>query len=136
MTDISKRQRAWFYIYKKQKRCETFIYIQKSQHFSKSETISATFLYAKITTLYVTRFFIKIWGWYLNTKIMTLCVTWYCYLQKSRYFAKTRQFALRFYIQNVGHFALHFYTVWLKWMAMFMPNTLIWLVCWPNSSDL
>ena len=52
MTAISKRQRARFYIYIKPKKCESFLY-------TKSKTISVTFLYTERMTLYVTQFFMK-----------------------------------------------------------------------------
>ena len=57
MTAISERQRARFYICKKQKKIETFLYTQKAGHFAKSKTISVRFLNPKSMTLYVTRFF-------------------------------------------------------------------------------
>ena len=47
-----------FLYLQKTKNCQTF-YIQKSRHFAKSKIISVTFLYTKIKTLHVTRFFMK-----------------------------------------------------------------------------
>ena len=46
MIAISERQRASFYIYKKQKIAKRF-YIQKARHFSKSKTIYVTFYIQK-----------------------------------------------------------------------------------------
>ena len=36
------------------------MYIQKSRHFAKSNTICVTFLFTKIQTLYLTQFFMKV----------------------------------------------------------------------------
>ena len=58
MAAISGIQRVQFYIYKKQKLRKVLIY-QKSRYFAKSKTICVAFLYTKIETPYVTRFFIK-----------------------------------------------------------------------------
>ena len=53
MTAMSERQHARFYIFKKQKKCEPFLY-------TKIKTISVTFLYTKCMTLYLTIFFMII----------------------------------------------------------------------------
>ena len=58
VTSISKRQHARFYIYKKRKNTKRF-YIQKARHSAKSKTISVTFLYTKIMTLYVKQILMK-----------------------------------------------------------------------------
>ena len=62
MTPIYERQRAHFYIYNKQKNCETFLYThkQKSRHFAKRKTICVIFLLTKSRTLCVTRFVINV----------------------------------------------------------------------------
>ena len=103
MTSISKRQRAHFYMYKKKKQLRNvYIYLKKSRYFEKSKAICVTFLFTKIQTHYVTRFFVKL----LKLEFL--------YIQKSRHFAlqdvfiyknpdtskKSRQFALFFLIQN------------------------------------
>ena len=76
MTPIKEIQCAHFYIYKNQKNCETFIYIQKSRHIAKSKTICVTFLFTKIQTLNVTQFFMKKFNWHLYIyKNLTLIVT-------------------------------------------------------------
>ena len=106
MTAISEIQRAHFYIYKKAKTIPKRFYIQKSGHFAKNKTISVTFLYIKSTTLYVTRFFMKILKLaFIYKKHVTLrCVTFY--LQKFRHFAKSKTICVIFYMQKSGHFAL------------------------------
>ena len=44
MTPISERQRAHFYIYKKEKKLlNVYIYIQKARHFAKIKTIPVKF---------------------------------------------------------------------------------------------
>ena len=48
------------FIYTKSKKVVKRFYIQKSGHFTQSKTISVTFLYTKIETLYVTQFFMEI----------------------------------------------------------------------------
>ena len=58
ITAITERQRALFYIYKKQNIAKRF-YIQNKRHFAKIKTICVMFLYTKIQTLYVTQFFMK-----------------------------------------------------------------------------
>ena len=59
MTNISEIESAHFIYTKRKRKCETFIYKQKSRHFEKSKTICVTFLFTKIQTLYVMRFFMK-----------------------------------------------------------------------------
>ena len=51
MTPISERQCARFNIYKKQKKRNIYIYVQKARHFAKSKTISVTVLFKKNQTL-------------------------------------------------------------------------------------
>ena len=58
MTAIRKIQGLCFYIYKKQKKRETF-YIQKSINFGKARQYLLR-IYMKSKTLYVTQFFMKI----------------------------------------------------------------------------
>ena len=59
MTAICERPRARFNI-KKLKNVAKHFYIQKTRHFSKSKTISVTFLCTKSLTFYATRFFMKV----------------------------------------------------------------------------
>ena len=105
MTIIIERQRARLYTQKATKIAKLF-YKQKTRHFSKSKTVSVTFLYTKINTLDVK-------GFYENDEVGI-------YIQKAWHFAlcdvfiykkldtsqKARQFAIRFYIQKSGTFAL------------------------------
>ena len=58
VTATIERQHARLYMYKKKKIAKRFN-IKKSRQLAKSKTISVTFLYTKIWTLYVTRFFMK-----------------------------------------------------------------------------
>ena len=95
----SEIQRASFYIYKKQKKCKTFIYIRKSRHFAKSKTVCVTLLFTKYQTLYVSQFFMKFLKLgFLYTKNMTLCVTWSFYIQKTRHFKKSKIICVKFLI--------------------------------------
>ena len=55
MAEIRERKHARFYIYRKKKTRNVFIY-KKARHFAKSKKISVTFLYTKRKTLYVTQF--------------------------------------------------------------------------------
>ena len=50
MTAVSERERARFYLYKKQKIGKHF-YIKKARHFAKSKITSIMFLYTKSKTL-------------------------------------------------------------------------------------
>ena len=58
MTAMSERQRAQFYIYKKETNAKRF-YIQKARHFTKSKIICVMFLNIKSRTLCVTRLFME-----------------------------------------------------------------------------
>ena len=58
MTSINERQRARFFIYKKQKHCDTFLYTKSQKFFTKKDYLRSV-LYTKIQTLYVTQFFMK-----------------------------------------------------------------------------
>ena len=49
---------TFIYIYKAKELQNVYIYT-KARHFAKSKTISVTFLFTKIWTLYVTQFFKK-----------------------------------------------------------------------------
>ena len=94
MTTISKRQRACFHIYKKQKFAKPF-YIQKSRHFSKSKSISVTFLYTKSKTLYVTQFLINFLKLVLlYKKHHTLCCVTYSYTKRKT--LRKKQDSLRY----------------------------------------
>ena len=55
----SSKDNAHVFIYTKSKKIAKRFYIQKARHFSKSQTISVTFLYTKSNTLYVTGSFMK-----------------------------------------------------------------------------
>ena len=76
--------------------CVTWrFYILKTLHFEKIKTIFHIFLYTKIRTFCVTRFFIE-----------------FMKLAEGRgnfYIQKIMHFPLSFYIQNAWHFTLHFY---------------------------
>ena len=87
MTTISERQRARYYIYKRQNKFETFIYIQKSRHFAKSKTICVTFLFTKIHTLHVTQFsmgFLKLAFIYKNQDTLRYVTFLYTKIQALR----------------------------------------------------
>ena len=58
MTAIRETQRARFYIHKKQKYCQTFLYTQIETLFKKQDNFRYV-LYTKSLTLYVTGFFMK-----------------------------------------------------------------------------
>ena len=82
---------TWHLYTKSMTLCITWrFYIQKSRQFSKSKTICVTFLYTKIWTLCVTRFFI---GFFKLAKgggifkIKTMHLVLYFYMQKTMYFA-------------------------------------------------
>ena len=96
------------FIYTKSKKMRNFyLYIHKGRHFPKSQAICVTFLFTKIPTLYVTRFFMKFLKLeFIYTKSMTLCVTWRFIYKNSDTSKKARQFALGFYIQKAWQFAL------------------------------
>ena len=83
MTAIREWQRERFYVYKKKKNSKLF-HVQKATQFAKSKTISVMFLYTKSKTLYVTRFFMKMFKLALYTKSMTLCVIWCLYIKKNQ----------------------------------------------------
>ena len=99
ITAIGKRQRARFYIYKKAKTCDSFLYT-KSRHFAKSKKFPVTFYIQKVRHFTLRNF-------HENVEVGI-------YIQKARHFAvcdvfiykkpdtsqKVRQFALRFYIQK------------------------------------
>ena len=95
MTNISKIQRAHSYIYKNQKENETF-FIQKAWHYKKKQDNLRYVSHTKIQTLYIMRFFIKNWNWYLYTKSMTLCVMWSFIYTKYRPFAKSKTICVTF----------------------------------------
>ena len=94
-----------------------YIYIQKARHFSKSKTICVTFLFTKIQTLCVMRFFMK----YLKLEFI--------YIQKAWHFALRDVFIYQnpdtskkskticvmfFYIKKAWYFALHDFS-WYFW---------------------
>ena len=105
MNAISERQRACFYIYQKQKKCETFLYTKSHTLCKNQDNLRYIYIY-KSKALYVTQSSWKLWDWHLYTKRMTLCITWSFYVQKSRHFAKSKTVCITF-----------LYTVWLKWIA-------------------
>ena len=51
MTAISKRQRARFYIYKKQKNCKMFLYTKSPTIFKNQDNSRYVFIYKKEDTL-------------------------------------------------------------------------------------
>ena len=119
----SSKDKVHVFIYIKQKNAKRF-YKQKSRDFVKSKTISVTFIYTRIRTLYVTQFsmsFLKLRDYlYKNArhfaKIKTICVT-FC-IQKPRLcalhdlslnFWNWRRVGGAFFYLKTMHFALNFY---------------------------
>ena len=99
---------TFIYIYNKTMR-NVYIYIQKARHFSKSKTISVTFLFTKIQTHYVTRFFMK----FLKLAFKSIQKAWQFALRDVFIYKnpdtskKSRQLALSFlYIKKSWHFVL------------------------------
>ena len=99
MTDISKIQRACFYIYRKLKNPKHFN-IQKFRHFEKyQDNLHHVFIY-KSKTLYVTPFFMNILKLaFVYKKHDTLRYAKF-YIQKSRHFAKSKTICLTFFTYN------------------------------------
>ena len=90
-------------------------YKQKKRHFSKSKTMSITFLYTKSLTLYVTRFFMKFWNGNLYTKSMTLFVMWCLYIQKYTHFEKFKTIWITFfYTKSLTLYVTQFFMGFLK----------------------
>ena len=127
MTAIIERQRARVHT-QKEKNAKRF-YIQKSRHFSKSWTISVTFLYTKSHTLDGKRFSWNFWSCHLYTKSMTLCVTWRFYIQKDRHFAKRKTICDTFLYPKIRHlcvtrFLLNFWNLRRGWDICGKKNVL------------
>ena len=97
MTNISEIESAHFIYTKRKRKWETFIYKKKSRHFEKSKTICVTFLFTKIQTLYVMRFFMKILKLaFVYKKHDTLRYVTLLYTQKSRHFVKSKTICVTF----------------------------------------
>ena len=101
---------SWHLYTKSMTVCVTWcFYIQKARHFAKTMTICVRFLYTKIITLYVTRFFIEVMklaegGGGFNAKMNALCATFY--------FAKNNALCVMF-----------LYTEWVISIAQFQQDT-------------
>ena len=110
--DCHHRKITRTFIYTKIKNnCETFSYTKSQTLFKKLDNSRYVFIYKK---LYTWRYgiFMKFLKLAIICKNMTLCVTWRFNIQKLDTSQKTRQFAIRFYIQKPGTFALHnFYPI-------------------------
>ena len=97
MTVIIKRQRARFYIQKKQKTFETFK--------KKLDNSRCAFVYKKQYTLRYRIFSWIFWSWHLYTKSIILWVTWRFYIQKPRHFAKSKIISDTYLYTKIRHFA-------------------------------
>ena len=99
--------------------------IQKSGHFAKIKTISVTFLYTKIQTLLITRFFMKLLKMtFIHKNHSTFRYVTFLYT-KVRHFAKSKTICVPFLytktrklcvtgffiecLKKTMHFALHFF---------------------------
>ena len=71
-------------------------YIQKSRHFSKSKTISVTFLYKKARHFTLRDFPWIFWSWHFYIKSISLCVKLHFYIKKARQLAKNKTICLTF----------------------------------------
>ena len=107
MTSVGKRQRARFNIHKNKEKIVKRFYIQKARHFEKSKTIYVPLLYIKSKTIYVSQFFMKILKFaFIYKKYDTLCSVMFLYTKSLILCKNQENFALHFYIQKSGHFAL------------------------------
>ena len=94
MTPISERQRE-----RKAKKCETFIYIQKSGHFEKRKTICVTFYSQKTRHFKLRNFSWNVWNWhlYLYKKHETMRYVTFLYT-KIQTLEKRKTICVRFFI--------------------------------------
>ena len=95
ITAISERQRARI---KSKNNCETFLYTKIRTLFKKQDNFRYTFIYKKARHFTLRDFLWKFWSWHLDTKSMTLCVTWRFYIQKARYFGKSKTICVIIFI--------------------------------------
>ena len=100
MTAISERQRAHFYIYKKQKNAK-LLYIQKARHFT------------------LRTYSWKFWSWHLYKKTHSNLRDVKFLYTKSRHFAKSRKICITFLYTKtltlcVTRFLLNFWN-WRRW---------------------
>ena len=101
MTAISERQRARFYIYKKQiKLLNVFIY-KNGDTFQKAVQFPFCFYIQKARHFTLSDISWNFWSWHLITKSMTLCVTGRFYIQKARYFAKSKTICVTFLCSKI-----------------------------------
>ena len=108
-----------FYIYKKQKYFRNvYIYTRIQTLFKKQDNLRYDFIHKNPDTLRYAIFheFFEI-GIYIDTKSMTLCVTWRFYIQEARYIEKIRTICVTFFtIQKEWHFTLrNFSWNFLNW---------------------
>ena len=85
----------YIYIQKAKKLRNVFIY-KKPDTFQKARQFALRVYIQKARHFTSRNFSWNFWNWYLYTKSMTLCVTWYFYIQKTDTSQEARQFALRF----------------------------------------
>ena len=140
----SAKDNVYVCICKKQKKCETFLYAKSQTLCKNQDNFCYVFIYNKHDTLRYTIFLWNFWSWYLYTKSITLCVKWRFIYKNPDTLKKGRQFALRFYMQNMDtfrcatfhciyeigrggkyflywktmHFALHFYMRKIVYFAL------------------
>ena len=100
MTPISERQRACFYIYKKQKKCETFIYIyKKPDTFQKAGKFPVCFYPQKDRHFNLRDFSWKFWNWHIYIyKAWNFALRDVFIYKNPDTSQKEIQFALRFFI--------------------------------------
>ena len=106
MTPISKRSRAYFYIYTKKKKCKTFIYIYNNpDSFQKARQFTLRFCSQKSIHFTLRNSSWSFWNWYLNIykkhdtlRYVTFLYTKIQILRKSktnlRYFFNTKSLTL------------------------------------------
>ena len=104
MTAMIERQRARFYIHKKQKLRNVFIY-KKRDTFQKARQFPLRFYIQKAIHFTLRDFSWNFWSWHFYWKSMTLCVTWSFYIQKSRHLAKSKTICDTFLYEKKRHFA-------------------------------
>ena len=75
MTAISRKQRARFYMYKKQKNYRMFLYTKRHTLCQKQDNYRCVFMYKKQDTLRYAVFMKILKLAFIYTKSMTLCVT-------------------------------------------------------------
>ena len=106
MTDISKIQRARFYMNKKQKHLRTAFYIQHPNTLQKSGQFALCFYIQNSWHFTLRDFSWNFWSWNLYTKSWHFALRDVFIYKKPDTSKKARQFVIRFYIKKSGHFAL------------------------------